>query len=66
MVICHNDGMVMIFCDGTIAINGFFNGFATPLPSPLNVFLVIDHCYRWFFNGFPKFWYDGQQWFWSN
>ena len=36
MVICHNDGMVMIFCDGTIAINGFFNGFATTEPSPLH------------------------------
>ena len=32
MVICHNDGMVMIFCDGTIAINGF----ATTEPSPLH------------------------------
>ena len=36
MVICHNDGMVMIFCDGTIAINGFVNGFATTEPSPLH------------------------------
>ena len=34
----YNDGMVMFFFQGTIAIDGFFNGFTIPGPSPLNVF----------------------------
>ena len=54
--------MVIFFkrCDGNVFSSGhhcqrwFFNGFATPWPSPLNVFLQIDHWHRWFFNGFSQ------------
>ena len=54
--------MVIFFqrCDGNVFSSGhhcqrwFFNGFATPWPSPLNVFLQIDHWHRWFFNGFTQ------------
>ena len=54
--------MVTFFkrCDGNVFSSGhycqrwFFNGLANPSPSPLNVFLHIDHWHRWFFNGFPQ------------
>ena len=54
----YDDGMVMFFSQGTIAINGF----TIPGPSPLNDFLHINHWNQWFFNGFPKFRCDGQRW----
>ena len=48
----HNDGMAMVFWQSTIIVNGFSMVF----------FLQVNHCYRWFFNGFSHFnhWY---QWF---
>ena len=48
----------MIFCDGTIAINGFFKGFATTEPSPM----FFSHCLTIDMDDFSaKFWYYGQQ-----
>ena len=60
----HNDGMVMNFFGGTIAINGFSM-----------VLLPLNHHHWMFFhwltidiNGFSmvftKVWHNGQQWFW--
>ena len=41
-----------------------FQWFFLPGPSPLNVFLEMDHWYQWFSNGFLEFWCNGQRWFW--
>ena len=50
----YNDGMVIFFSQGTIDIDVFFNGFTIPCPSPLNVYLQINHWNRWFFDGFSQ------------
>ena len=39
----HNDGMVMFFFPRHHCHRWFFNGFIIPGPSPLNVFLQINH-----------------------
>ena len=63
--------MVNAFCQGTIGVDGFFNVFGLFTSEPLlpivfhilivaidgvsNVFLQLNHCHQWFFNGHSLF-----------
>ena len=41
-----------------------FQWFYHPWTITIECFLQINHWNQWFFDGFPKFRCDGQQWFW--